>query len=67
MPENFPEINGYFALTSYCNTIGQSNNAFSILGFFFGGKTESACFDLNFHPLAYKTSNELLRNYFSRL
>ena len=34
MPENFLEINGYFALTSYCKTIGQSNNAFSILGFF---------------------------------
>ena len=33
MPENFLEINWYFALTSYCNTIGQSNNAFSILGF----------------------------------
>ena len=30
MPENFLEINRYFALTSYCNTIGQSNNAFSI-------------------------------------
>ena len=29
MPENFLEINRYFALTSYCNTIGQSNNAFS--------------------------------------
>ena len=28
-PKNFLEI----ALTSYCNTIGQSNNAFSILGF----------------------------------
>ena len=34
MPENFLEINGYFALTSYCKTIGQSNSAFSILGFF---------------------------------
>ena len=33
MPENFLEINRYFALTSYCNTIGQSNNAFSILWF----------------------------------
>ena len=31
MPENFLEINWYFALTSYCNTIGQSNNAFSII------------------------------------
>ena len=39
-PENFLEINRYFGLTSYCNTIGQSNNAFSILGLivFFGGK-----------------------------
>ena len=33
MPDNFLEINRYFALTSYCNTIGQSNNAFSILVF----------------------------------
>ena len=29
MPENFLEINRYFDLTSYCSTIGQSNNAFS--------------------------------------
>ena len=35
MPENLLEINQYSALTSYCNTIGQSNNAFSILGFSF--------------------------------
>jgi len=27
------EINRYFALTSHCNSIGQSNNAFSMLGF----------------------------------
>ena len=33
MPKNFPKINRYFALTSYSNTIGQSNNAFSTLGF----------------------------------
>ena len=33
MPENFLEINQNFALMSYCNTIGQLNNAFSILGF----------------------------------
>ena len=32
MPENFLEISRYFALTSYCNTIGQSNNAFFISG-----------------------------------
>ena len=33
MPGNFLEINQSFALTSYCNTIGQLNNAFFILGF----------------------------------
>ena len=33
-PKNFLEI----ALTSYCNTIDQSNNAFSILGFYLAGK-----------------------------
>ena len=33
MPEKFLELNRYFALTSYCNTIVQSNNASSILGF----------------------------------
>ena len=32
--KNFLEI----ALTSYCNTIGQVNNAFSILGFSLAGK-----------------------------
>ena len=37
-PENFLEINRYFALTSYCKTIGQSNNAFAILGFCLAGK-----------------------------
>ena len=31
MPENFLEINRYFALTTYCNTIGWSNNNFSII------------------------------------
>ena len=38
MPENFLEINRYYALTSYCNTIGQLNNAFSISGFSLAGK-----------------------------
>ena len=38
MLENFLEINLYFALTSYCNTIGQSNNAFFLLGFSLAGK-----------------------------
>ena len=38
MFENFLEINRYFALTSYCNTISQSNSAFSILRFSLAGK-----------------------------
>ena len=46
MPENFLEINRYFDLTSYCNTIGQSNNAFSILGFSLAGKRRVHVFDL---------------------
>ena len=37
-PANFLESNRSFALTSYCNTIGQSNNAFPILGFSLAGK-----------------------------
>ena len=51
MPENFLEINRHFALTSYCNTIGQSNNAFSILGFSLAGKRKSVCFDVFIHWL----------------
>ena len=38
MPEKFLENNRYFALTLYCNTIGQSNNTFSILEFSLAGK-----------------------------
>ena len=38
MPENFLEINRYFTLMSHCNTIGQLNNAFPILGFSLAGK-----------------------------
>ena len=37
-PKDFLEINRYFALTSYCNKIGQSNNAFSIEEFSLAGK-----------------------------
>ena len=50
MPENFLEINWYFALTSYCNSIDQSNNAFSILGVLWR-KTKRPCFDLFIHWL----------------
>ena len=54
MPENFPEINWYFALTSYCNTIGQSNNVVCILGFSLAGKRRV-------HVLIFdKTNNEHL-------
>ena len=58
MPENFLEINGYFALTSYCHTIGQSNNAFSILGFSLAGKRRGHV--LISHPLADKINSEHL-------
>ena len=58
IPENFLEINRYFALTSYCNTIGQSSYAFSILWFLWG-ENEEAMF-WSFHPLADKTNNEHL-------
>ena len=63
-PKNCLKLNQYFALTSYCNTIGQSNNAFSILGFF-GGKTKSPCFDLFIHWLIKQITNTY-RNHFSR-
>ena len=55
-PKNSLEINRYLALTSYCNTIGQSNNALSIFGF---------SMFWSFHPLADKTNNEY-RNHYSR-
>ena len=60
-PKNFLEI----ALTSYCNTIGQSNNVFSVLGVFFGGKTKSPCFDLFIHWRINQITNTY-RNHFLR-
>ena len=57
MLENFLEFSRYFALTSYCNSIGQSNNAFSTLGLFLEGKTKSACFDLFIHWLIKQITN----------
>ena len=44
IPENFLEINRYFAFTSYCNTIGQSYYAFSILGFLWRENEEAMVF-----------------------
>ena len=64
MPKNFLEINRYFPSTSYCNTIGQSNNAFSIKGFFHR-KTKSPCFDIFIHWLIEQITNTY-RNHFSR-
>ena len=60
-PKNFLEI----ALTSYCNTIGQSNNAFSILGFLWRENEESMF--CSFHPLADKTNNKHLRKPFFKV
>ena len=65
MPENFLEINRYFALTSYCNTIGQSNNAFSILGFSWRENEENMFWSS--HPLADKANNEHLPKPFFKV
>ena len=64
-PENFLEINHYFALTSYCSMIGQSNNVFSILGFLWREKEEAMFWSL--HPLADKTNNEHLPKPFFKV
>ena len=64
MLENFLEINRYFALTPHCNTIGQSNNAFSILGFS-RGKTKRPCFDLFIH-WQIKQITKTYQSHFSR-
>ena len=62
-PESFLEINRYLALTSYCYTIGQSNNAFSIAGSSLAGKTKRPCFDLFNHWLI-KQITDTYRNIF---
>ena len=69
MSKNFLDINRYFALTSYCNTIGQSNNAFSILGVirvFFGWKMKSPCFNLLIHWLIKQYQTLISRSYENR-
>ena len=40
-PKNFLKIHRYFALTTNRNTIGQSNNAVSLLGFSLADKTNN--------------------------
>ena len=64
MPENFLKINRYFALTSYCNTTGQSNNAFSILGFSLAGKRKSLCFDPFIHWLIKQNNEHWPKQFF---
>ena len=54
--ENFLEINRYFALTSYCNTIGQSKQCILHIRIFWPENEESMFWF--FHPLADKTNNE---------
>ena len=62
MPEDLSRNQSLFALTSYCNTIGQSNNGFSILGFSLAGERRVPVFDLIdlIHPLADKRNKEHL-------
>ena len=55
----------YFALTSYYNTIGQSNDAFPILGF--SSARKRRVYVLIFHPLVGKTNNEHLPKPFFKL
>ena len=64
MPEDVLEINRYFALTSNCNTIGQSNDAFLHIRVFFDVKTKRLYFDLFIHLLIKQTMNTF-RNHFS--
>ena len=63
--ENFLEIYRYFALTSYCNTTGQSNKCFPHTRVFFGGKTKIPSFDLFVHWLIEQIMNTY-QNHFSR-
>ena len=65
IPKNLLEIKQYFALMSYCNMIGQSNNAFSILGFSLVRKWRRHFWP--FHPLAVKTNNEHLLKLFFKV
>ena len=59
MPEDLCRNQSLFDLTSYCNTIGQSNNGFSILEFSLAGERIVPVFDL-IHPLADKRNKEHL-------
>ena len=62
---NFLEIKQYYALTSYCNLIGQSKNVFSIIGFIW--RENAAAMFWSFHPMADKTNNEHLPKPFFKV
>ena len=59
MSEKFLEIKRYFALTSYCKTIAQSNNTLYLfhITVFFGRKTKRPCFDLFIHGSIKQITN----------
>ena len=66
MPENFLEINRYFAFTSYCNQLQHDWPIDQCLLHirFFWRENEKAMF-WSFHPLADKTNNkQLLKPFF---
>ena len=66
MPKSFLEINRYFTLMSYYNTIGQLNNAFSIIiKVFLGGKKKRPWSDLFIYWLIKQITNTY-QNHFSR-
>ena len=65
LPENFLEINWYFALTSYCSHYWPIEQYLRHIRDFFGGKTKSPCFDLFIHWLIKQVTNTY-RNHFSR-
>ena len=63
--KKFLEINQYFALMTFCSTIGQSNNAFSISGFSLAGKGRAMFW--SFHTWADKTNNKHLPKPFFKV
>ena len=65
MPENFLEINRYFPLTSYCNTIGKRTVPSPYKGFLWRENEESMFWSL--HSLADKTNNKHLPKPFFKV
>ena len=65
MPNYFLEITYFLALMSYCDTIDQSNTAFSVLGFSLKKKTKKSCVDL-FTDWLIKEIVSTNWNHFSR-